>query len=187
MNKKNISPEYRDVIRNLLEAERGARELVNQAREKARIARGLQFSAQIYHNLGAYAVGVWDFNTDFSDISGTGNNGFNHEAVLVDHNVSQLKQVLGKTAQFNGVEYIEIPDSAGANTGLDGMHNFTIDFWFRVDNNNFSALIWKTQGYIIFGFYGAGGFCFSSFGNFDFKNAFAISLSFNSFFVYKKL
>jgi len=48
-------------------------------REKARIARGLQFSQSVHHALGAYAVGVWSFDegsgTTAHDSSGYGNNG----------------------------------------------------------------------------------------------------------------
>jgi len=51
---------------------------VNNAREKARIAAGLQFSAEVYHALGAYAVGIWNFDegsgTIAKDSSGNGNN-----------------------------------------------------------------------------------------------------------------
>jgi len=49
---------------------------IGRARERARIAAGLQFSAQVHHTLGAYAVGIWDFNDQtFSDRSGNGNDG----------------------------------------------------------------------------------------------------------------
>ena len=63
------------------------------AREKARIAAGLQFSAQVHHALGAYAVGMWDFDekgggtcsggngkSDICDSSGNGNHGDNSGA-----------------------------------------------------------------------------------------------------------
>ncbi|MBU3942847.1 prepilin-type N-terminal cleavage/methylation domain-containing protein, partial [Patescibacteria group bacterium] len=32
------------------------------ARDKAKIAAGLNFSASVHHALGAYAVGIWDFD-----------------------------------------------------------------------------------------------------------------------------
>ena len=47
-------------------------------REKARIAKGLQFSSSVHHALGAYAVGIWDFDDQAnptSDASGYGNHG----------------------------------------------------------------------------------------------------------------
>ena len=49
------------------------------ARDKARIAKGLQFSASVHHALGAYAIGIWDFDEGSStiakDSSGNGNDG----------------------------------------------------------------------------------------------------------------
>ncbi len=49
------------------------------AKDKARIAKGLNFSAQVHHALGAYAVGIWDFNegsgTTAKDMSSNGNDG----------------------------------------------------------------------------------------------------------------
>jgi len=48
------------------------------ARDKARIAKGLQFASSIHHALGAYAVGIWDFDDQVnptSDASGYGNDG----------------------------------------------------------------------------------------------------------------
>jgi len=52
---------------------------LGSARDKAKIAKGLQFESNIHNTLGAYAVGVWDFNegSDITagDASGYGNNG----------------------------------------------------------------------------------------------------------------
>jgi len=52
---------------------------LGSAREKARIATGLQFSSSVHHALGSYAIGVWDFDegsgTTASDASGNGNDG----------------------------------------------------------------------------------------------------------------
>jgi len=48
------------------------------ARDKARIAKGLQFAASVHHALGADAVGIWDFDDQAnptSDASGHGNDG----------------------------------------------------------------------------------------------------------------
>lgn len=48
---------------------------LGSAREKARLAKGLQFSAQVFHALGANAVGVWDFDDGTAnDASGNNNN-----------------------------------------------------------------------------------------------------------------
>jgi prepilin-type N-terminal cleavage/methylation domain-containing protein len=52
---------------------------VNAAREKARIAKGKQFSQTIYHSLGDDAVGYWSFNEGsgpaVADSSSNNNNG----------------------------------------------------------------------------------------------------------------
>lgn len=52
---------------------------LKEVREKARIAAGLNFASQVHHALGAYAVGIWDFNEGSggtaTDASGNGNDG----------------------------------------------------------------------------------------------------------------
>ena len=45
------------------------------ARDKARIARGLQFAASVHHALGADAVGIFSLNGNADDASGYENNG----------------------------------------------------------------------------------------------------------------
>ena len=49
------------------------------SRERAKIAKGLQFSASIHNALGAYAAGVWNFNegsgSAATDMSGNNNDG----------------------------------------------------------------------------------------------------------------
>jgi len=45
------------------------------ARERAKIAKGLNFAAQVHHSLGAYAVGIWDLDNSVQDSSGYNNNG----------------------------------------------------------------------------------------------------------------
>ena len=53
------------------------------ARDKARIAAGLSFSASIHHSLGAYAVGIWDFDDQTAnDSSGNDNNGTINGAIF---------------------------------------------------------------------------------------------------------
>jgi len=52
---------------------------IKSTKEKARIVKILQFAAQVYHALGADAVGIWDFDegdgTTVNDRSGNNNNG----------------------------------------------------------------------------------------------------------------
>jgi len=71
------------------------------AKERARIAKGLSFSGQIQHALGADAVGMWNFNSieagKVKDISGNGNDGTVYGATLVE-SVPEL----GNALSFNG-------------------------------------------------------------------------------------
>jgi len=48
---------------------------LGSARDKARIAAGLQFEADVHRGLGAYAVGIWEFENNLNDSSGYNNNG----------------------------------------------------------------------------------------------------------------
>ncbi len=51
---------------------------IGEARERARIAAGLNFAAQIYHALGADAMGIWNFDDradPTEDTSGNDNDG----------------------------------------------------------------------------------------------------------------
>ena len=99
-------------------------------REKATIARGLQFSHSINNALGAYAVGIWSFDDSISDnyandTSGRGNNGN-----LTGHSPSQVDGIIGKALNFNGSDqYVEIPTSLN----LSNTENITEEFWFQAD------------------------------------------------------
>ena len=61
---------------------------LGSARDKARIAAGLSFESSVYHALGAYAVGIWDFDEcsqgSATDSSGNDNNGTVNGATLRD-------------------------------------------------------------------------------------------------------
>jgi prepilin-type N-terminal cleavage/methylation domain-containing protein len=43
---------------------------IKTAREDAAEKKSMQFSASIYHSLGAYALGIWHFDGDYNDSSG---------------------------------------------------------------------------------------------------------------------
>ena len=104
------------------------------SRDKARIAAGLQFEANVTHGLGAYAVGVWSFEessgTSTGDASGLGNNctlssGVDWRCADVDS---------GNTATGSGCS-LEFTSTQGVNCGsadslkYDG--NVTICFWAK--------------------------------------------------------
>ena len=98
------------------------------SRDKARLAKVKQFSSQVNHALGAYAVGIWRFEEgegiDIHDESGYGNHGTFHgnpTPVFPDGVYS------GTTAlQFDGVDdYVEIADDESLNI----TDEITIEAW----------------------------------------------------------
>jgi prepilin-type N-terminal cleavage/methylation domain-containing protein len=109
-------------------------------RERAQIAKGLDFSNSIQNVLGAYTVGIWNFDDGAStvakDISGLGGNGtlrnFNFDATsgwrcaVGDVNYTPSQQ--GCSLQFDGVDdYVEVPHSAGLNIVGD----MTVEAWVK--------------------------------------------------------
>ncbi len=94
--------------------------VTTKAREKARIAKLLQFSANVNHALGAYLLAEWKFeesgdNTcsnpglpeynDFCDTSGNGYHGRNTQVTRAQNDeISEL----GKAGYFSGGAHIEV-------------------------------------------------------------------------------
>jgi len=77
------------------------------SRDKARIAKGLEFSQTIHTSLGSEAVGIWDFdNCTAQDASGYGNNGTINGAVCSsDTPYSAIGQGTGKNSlSFDGTD-----------------------------------------------------------------------------------
>ena len=114
---------------------------VNSARDKAKIAKSIQFSQSIYHALGSEAVGYWDFNeiiggNTVRDVSGNGNTGTLFPAVngpaLVDSLVFSGGN-LGKALSFDGVnDYISVPSSQSLDsTPGDLISAITIEAWIK--------------------------------------------------------
>jgi hypothetical protein len=107
------------------------------AREKAKLAAGLQFSAEVYHALGAYAVGVWDFDEgengtcsdgkDACDSSGNKNNGKNYGATwkCASTDSNNTPSGSGCSLKFDGSDYILI-----STHGIDPS-NGTIEGWVK--------------------------------------------------------
>jgi len=83
------------------------------SRDKARIAKALEFSQTIHTSLGSEAVGIWDFdNCTASDASGYGNNGTINGAICSsDTPYSAIGQGTGKNSlSFDGVDdYVNVP------------------------------------------------------------------------------
>ncbi len=96
--------------------------------EIAGIAGGIQFGSSVYHGLGAYAVGIWDFDEEafpVKDRSGNGNDG---NCTSCPDFTTETPNKKGYALEFNGSDdCIEIPDS----DTLDGMDVITIELWIK--------------------------------------------------------
>ena len=105
---------------------------LGSSRQKARIAKSLQFASSVHHNLGAYAVGIWDFDEGSgptaNDASGHNNNG-----TLVNNPTWQCASVdasytptgKGCSLEFGGGNYI----NAGNSTAFDSEGDITLVAW----------------------------------------------------------
>jgi len=105
---------------------------LGSAREKARVASGLQFASGIDSGLGAYAVGKWDFNGDGTDSSGLGNT-----AVVTGADfVTDTPSGSGRALEFNGsTDWVQITGDLGINGSM------TLSLWIKVDSKNGFAYI----------------------------------------------
>lgn len=108
------------------------------ARDKVRIAAGLQFEANIYHSLGAYVVGMWDFN-EGSGIIAKDDSGFNNNGTLnngpiwkcASSDPSFTPSGKGCSLYFDGDnDYVYILDSES----LDLTESFTISVWVKLND-----------------------------------------------------
>ena len=115
------------------------------AKDKARIAKSLQFSNSVQNAIGVDMVGRWNFEKieegKVIDTSGYGNDGVVHGATLVPG----LEQ-LGNALNFDGVDdYVEISDSPSLD-GVFGTENFTLEVWvYPQDWVNYRGIINKRQ------------------------------------------
>lgn len=102
---------------------------VNSARDKARIAAGLQYSANLYHTKGADAVGIWNLNegadTAIADDSGSANNGTITSATWTTDTASTKQK---NSLFFNGNSYVDIPYNASL---LIDTRGFTYSAWIK--------------------------------------------------------
>ena len=108
---------------------------LNTARDKARIAAGMQFASNLYHTIGDQAGGYWRFDegsgTTANDSTGNGSTGTISGATYTTDTPSGK----GYALFFNGVSnYIDIPVTnlpdfaAATNPGTKG---FTMACWFK--------------------------------------------------------
>ncbi|MBU0546601.1 MAG: LamG-like jellyroll fold domain-containing protein [Patescibacteria group bacterium] len=111
------------------------------SREKARIAKALEFSQTIHNSLGSEAVGIWDFdNCTAQDASGYGNNGTISGATCSSETpYSAIGQASNqKSLSFDGVDdYVDFGDI----NSLDGLSEITIIAWIYPKEGDDGILI----------------------------------------------
>ncbi len=112
---------------------------VKNAREKAKITAGLQFEAQVYHALGAYVVGIWDFDDGTAkDSSGNENDGTVVGAEWKCDDDTPSGQ--GCSLEFNGAgDKVQI---SSASFAFDDEDDFTISAWIYPKNfSNYRTIV----------------------------------------------
>lgn len=111
---------------------------LKEVRERARIAKGLNFAAQIHHALGAYAVGIWDFNegsgNEVKDTSGNDNNGTIYGAGWTDDTPNNE----GYALEFSRAEsdWVQIDGDIVLEDGA-----MTLSLWFKTPDKNVNQYI----------------------------------------------
>jgi len=115
------------------------------SRDKARIAKALEFSQTIQNTIGSEAVGIWDFdNCTASDASGYGNNGTINGAICSsDTPYSAIGQGTGKNSMsFDGTnDYVEC---GNVNTGTN---EISISTWINLSSTYVSQKPIINKGY----------------------------------------
>jgi prepilin-type N-terminal cleavage/methylation domain-containing protein len=123
---------------------------VTTAREKARIAAGLQFGAIVNHAVGDRAIGMWPLDetsgTTAIDASGSGRNGMEQSGAARSPDTPSGK---GNSLQLDGSnDYIEIPYVSDlAYTGGD----LTLSIWVKpnsteTNGGNLISKPWNGSG-----------------------------------------
>jgi len=110
---------------------------LGSAREKARIAKGLQFSFSIHHALGANAVGIWEFDEGSGvialDISSYDNDGDVNGATYecASDNSENTPSGQGCSLKFDGVDdYVSLQSTIS----FSDNDIYTIAFWLTTED-----------------------------------------------------
>lgn len=83
------------------------------SRDKAKLAKSINFAGQVYHALGSNVVGWWSFEDNVLDSSGWGNNGTAYG------NPQYVTGITGKALAFDDVDdFVQIPASVSLNMPL---------------------------------------------------------------------
>jgi|GEM_PF-476397 len=105
--------------------------LSNQ-RDRARVARGMQFSQSIYHSLGAYAVGIWRFENIINGNKTPDMSTYGNDCTILGTPVLTAA-IKGNGLSFNGNnDYL----SCGEIRNMEILGKITIEAWIYPTNLN---------------------------------------------------
>ncbi len=107
---------------------------VGSAREKARIAAGLQFSASIKHALGANIAGEWGFENSLVDTSGNER----HGTISGEASYNEDAIVGSNSLFFNG-GYVSM-DNSGLGLSSELAQAMTIEAW--INSSTFTGAVY---------------------------------------------
>ncbi|MCD6177779.1 prepilin-type N-terminal cleavage/methylation domain-containing protein [bacterium] len=112
---------------------------VRNSREKARIAKAQQFSQRINHIVGAYAIGIWRFESIEAGNRLIDNSGYSHYGVNHGANLNSAG-IKGNCLEFDGVsDYVDIPNSSDMNA-----EGITIEAWiYPYDSSPLQLIVSK--------------------------------------------
>ena len=102
---------------------------LGSARDKAKIAKGLQFEASVYHALGAYAAGIWNFNEGLGNTVLDSSGGDNDGTIISENWILDTPSGDGFALDFNAVSCIVISSAVFS----DIKNYITISFWQKGD------------------------------------------------------
>ncbi|HHE76789.1 MAG TPA: prepilin-type N-terminal cleavage/methylation domain-containing protein [Candidatus Parcubacteria bacterium] len=119
------------------------------AREKAKTAVGLQFEAEVHHALGAYAVGIWDFDegsgTTAKDTSGYENNGTIRGATYKCASADKENTPSGKGCSL---EFDWDSVSVSNSSSLENPKKITITAWvYPTSTGSYPTIVSKSSQY----------------------------------------
>jgi len=116
----------------------------SNARDKAKTAKGLQFSSTIHHALGAYAIGVWDFDGGAFPLEDRSHNGNNGDCINCPDFMAETPSGRGSALEFNGIDdCIEVADS----DSLSSMNAITIELWVKLESKHKYLFVHKKDSY----------------------------------------
>ncbi len=109
-------------------------------REKARIAKALQFSQTVYHTLGAYSVGIWRFD-EGQGVTAYDSSGERNHGTINGANYTQ--GILGNALQFDGNDYVD----CGMGYSLQLTNAITVEVWAYPTAQAYQAIAAKGGGW----------------------------------------